>query len=69
MKQKDGLDLKVTRIKLGVKAIDVAMSLGWSPSKLSLIENSRTRMTPDLLVKIRKVISTLSQEKKFKEIK
>jgi hypothetical protein len=57
---RDGLELKVMRIKAGVKAIDVAISLGWSPAKLSLIENGRTRVNPELLARIREMIIRLS---------
>jgi transcriptional regulator with XRE-family HTH domain len=61
MNSKNSLDLKLMRVKAGVKAIDVAISLGWSPSKLSLIENGRTRVSPELLDVIRETIGRLAK--------
>ncbi|MDR3597690.1 helix-turn-helix transcriptional regulator [Clostridium sp.] len=47
-----GYEIKIKRIKNKVKAIDLALKLGISPSKLSLIENERVKCPEDLYQKI-----------------
>jgi hypothetical protein len=55
-----GIDLKVMRVKASVKAIDVAIYLKWSPSKLSLIENGRILVSQDSMMKIKDAVTRLS---------
>jgi len=57
----DGLELKIMRIKTGIKAIDVAISLGWSPSKLSLIENGRIKASEETIMQIKEAIIQLTK--------
>jgi len=44
----DGMELKLLRISKRVLQWDLAKKVGISPAKLSLIENGRRRVTPEL---------------------
>jgi transcriptional regulator with XRE-family HTH domain len=43
-----GLDLKLLRIRRGVRQYKLASSLGINPSRLSLLENERLPLTPEM---------------------
>ncbi len=61
-RQITGIDLKLMRIQAGLKAIDVAIALRWSPSKLSLVENGRITVDQDSMVAIQEAVQRLSQK-------
>jgi hypothetical protein len=61
-KQITGMNLKLMRVHVGLKAIDVAIALGWSPSKLSLVENGRIKVDQDAMVTIQETVKRLSQK-------
>ena len=44
----NGLDLKVLRIRSGLRQYELAARLGLSPSHLSLVENGRRPLEPGL---------------------
>ena len=58
-----GLDIKVARIKAGLRQYEVATIVGVAPSKLSEIESERSQPTPELLERIIEVI--VSNEKQY----
>jgi transcriptional regulator with XRE-family HTH domain len=43
-----GLDIKIARIKSGLRQYDVAFRVGIAPSRLSEIENGRRRVSSKL---------------------
>ena len=43
-----GIDLKVLRIRSGVRQYELAAQLGMNPSRLSLVENGRVPLEPDV---------------------
>jgi hypothetical protein len=63
--KRSGIEMKLMRISAGLKAIDVAIALGWYPSKLSLVENGRVKVSPETVVKIQETISRLSNTTKI----
>lgn len=48
-----GIELKIERIKKGIKGIDLALEVGISPDKLSKIELERIKPGEELLDKIK----------------
>ena len=56
-----GSDLRVMRTKANVKALDVALRLGWSPSKLSLIERGYREIDEETSKRIEQVIVDLAK--------
>jgi hypothetical protein len=56
----DGLNIKLERIKAGIKAYDLAHQLKWHPSKLSLVENNRIKLKLDQVAKIMQAIAKLN---------
>ncbi len=52
----DSMNLKITRIKLGLRQYEVAAAVGIAPCRLSEIETGRREPSPELLAKILKVI-------------
>jgi len=51
-----GLDIKIARIRAGLRQYQVAMSVGISPARLSEIEAGRRRPSPELLERILAVV-------------
>jgi transcriptional regulator with XRE-family HTH domain len=43
-----GIDLKVLRIRAGVRQYELAAQLGMNPSRLSLVESGRVPLAPDV---------------------
>lgn len=52
----EGLEIKVARIRAGLRQYQVAMSVGILPNRLSEIEAGRRRPSADLLERILQVI-------------
>jgi len=53
----DGVDIKIARIRAGLRQYEVAASVGIPPNRLSEIESGRRRPSPELLSRIIKVIT------------
>ena len=53
----DGTDIKIMRIRSGIKAIELAKQIGISNVKLSLIENNRIDVSKDVLEKIQAALT------------
>ena len=58
---RNGSDLRMMRTKANVKALDVALRLGWSPSKLSLIERGYRKIDEETSKRIEQVIGELAK--------
>ena len=54
-----GLDLKILRIRAGLKQLEVAQKVGMHPTALSLIENGWRPLTPELAERIIAAIEEL----------
>lgn len=52
------LDLKIARIKAGLKQYELAARVGIGPTKLSEIETGRREVSPELLERILGVIKS-----------
>jgi transcriptional regulator with XRE-family HTH domain len=48
----DGIDIKIARIRAGVRAYELAHRIGLSESALSRIETGRKQPTPELVERI-----------------
>lgn len=55
--QTNGTDIKIMRIRLGIKAIDLAKQIGISNVKLSLIENNRIEASREIIEMIQKSLN------------
>jgi transcriptional regulator with XRE-family HTH domain len=53
----EGVELKIARIRAGLRQYQVATSVGILPSRLSEIEAGRRRPSPELLERILRVIN------------
>lgn len=53
----DFTELKIARVKLGLKQYQVAAAVGIAPCRLSEIETGRLEPSPELLAKIEEVLS------------
>ena len=51
-----GLDIKIMRLKAGLRQYDVAARVGTAPNRLSEIESGRREPSPELLRRILQVI-------------
>lgn len=56
-----GIDLKVSRIKARLKQYEVAARLGMPQTILSEIEAGKREISPEVFVRIEKIIAELSQ--------
>lgn len=52
----NGLDLKIMRLKAGLRQYDVAGQVGIPPNRLSEIESGRREPSPELLERLFEVI-------------
>ena len=43
-----GMDLKMLRIRAGLRQYELAAQLGMNPSRLSMVENGRVPLEPDV---------------------
>lgn len=55
--QSKGLDIKIMRLKAGLRQYDVAARLGIHPSQLSEIESGRRKPSPELLKQLDQILS------------
>ena len=53
----DGIDIKIARIRAGVRAYELAHQLGLSESALSRIETGRKQPSPELAERITEALS------------
>jgi len=51
-----GLDIKIMRIKAGLRQYDLAARLGMPPSRLSEIESGRRKPAPETIRQILKIL-------------
>lgn len=56
------LDLKIARIKVGLKQYELAARVGIGPTKLCEIESGRREVSPELLERILEVIKSNKQD-------
>jgi transcriptional regulator with XRE-family HTH domain len=54
----DGLEIKIARIRAGVRAYELAHQLGMSESALSRIETGRKQPSPELAARIADALNT-----------
>jgi transcriptional regulator with XRE-family HTH domain len=52
----EGVEIKIARIRAGLRQYEVATSVGILPNRLSEIEAGRRRPSPELLERILRVI-------------
>jgi len=52
----EGVEIKIARIRAGLRQYEVATSVGILPNRLSEIEAGRRRPSPELLERIRQII-------------
>ena len=55
----DRLDLRVVRVRSGLRQYELAAKLGTNPTRLSLVENGRLPLRPELA---RQAVSALSAD-------
>jgi transcriptional regulator with XRE-family HTH domain len=53
----DGLELRISRLRAGLKLYELADRIGLSESALSRIETGRTQPSPELVVRITEELS------------
>lgn len=61
------MNLKLARIKQGIKQKDLAINLGITPQYLNNIEKGKTEPRRDLMIKIAKALNTTVQALFFDE--
>lgn len=54
----DGIELKIKRIRAGVRAYELAHQLGMSESALSRIETGRKQPSPEITKRISEALDT-----------
>jgi len=54
----DGIEIKIARIRAGVRAYELAHRVGLSESALSRIETGRKQASPELAERISEALST-----------
>ena len=54
----DGIEIKIARIRAGVKQYELAQQAGIRPSELSLIETGRIQPSAEKLDRISRTLST-----------
>jgi len=59
----NGLDIKIARIKAGIRQYDLAARLGIHPSRLSEIESGRRKPSPETLEQLVQILSPSSWSK------
>jgi hypothetical protein len=64
VEQLKGIDIKVLRVSMGIKAVDVAFQLKMTPTRLSEIENGRRQVTQETLEKIKNTVLSISKSRK-----
>lgn len=51
-----GIELKIARLKVGIKQFELAARLGIGPSQLSQIETGRQKPSPELAKQIEEIL-------------
>ena len=64
----EGVEIKIARIRAGLRQYEVATRAGILPNRLSEIEAGRRRPSPELLERILRVIKGGSNDQAEKEI-
>lgn len=59
----NGLDIKIMRLRAGLRQYDLAARVGIAPNRLSEIESGRREVSPELLQQILKVMRKRSHAK------
>ncbi|MFC1929719.1 helix-turn-helix domain-containing protein [Chloroflexota bacterium] len=54
----EGVEIKIARIRAGLRQYEVATSVGILPNRLSEIESGRRRPSPELLRRILQVVKS-----------
>jgi len=57
----NGLDIKIARLKAGLRQYDLAARLGIPPSRLSEIESGRRKPAPEIMRQIHKILDECKQ--------
>jgi transcriptional regulator with XRE-family HTH domain len=52
----DGTELRIARIRVGLKQYEAAQQAGMRPNELSLIENGRASASPEQLARLSQVL-------------
>lgn len=65
----EGIEIKIARIRAGLRQYEVAMSVGIPPARLSEIEAGRRRSSPELLERILQVMKGGHDNQTKKETK
>lgn len=52
----NGLEIRIARMRRGMKQYELAQAVGLRPNQLSLIENDRAHASPDKLREIRSAL-------------
>lgn len=60
-----GLELKIARLRSGLKQYELAAKVGIAPTQLCEIETGRRELPPKLLDRISRVISNIDAHSKF----
>ena len=55
-----GLDFKLARVRAGVKQYEMAAALGICQTRLSAIENGRSKLTPEVEIRLRQILAELA---------
>ena len=58
----EGLELKIARLRAGIKQYELAARVGIGATQLSEIEQGRRPITPELREKIKKVLNEVRTE-------
>lgn len=56
-----GIELKIARIRAGLKQYELANMVGISQNRLSMIELERRQASPELLERIREALGAVSR--------
>ena len=58
----DGLDLKIERIRKGIRQYELAQLAGVRPNELSLYENGRGRLSTEKLARVTTALESAGKE-------
>lgn len=64
MRSRKGLELKIARLRVGLKQYELAARIGISPVQLSEIEAGRRKISPDQL---RRIVAAIEQRRSIDE--
>lgn len=63
----DGLEIKIKRLKSGLKGYELARQVGITPDKMSQFESDRAVPSADMLARILKVIENQNRKSKLED--